>query len=301
MKTKILICGGTGFIGKNLAIKLSKNKNYIITLLSRSKLSKNFFKKNINFIKCDITNKKNLEKKVKKNFEYIINLSGNIDHKKKIQTLKTHFNGCKNILNFSLNSNLKLFIQIGSSLEYGNLTSPLTEDLNCKPVSYYGTAKYKATNYLMKFGKKKNLPFIILRPFQIYGPFQKFDRLIPQIIKSSLKNKNFKCTNGNQFRDYFYIDDFTNLIKKILKKKKIKSNVFNVGFGKPIKVRDVIEKITRIIKKGKPNYGSIRMRKDEILNLYPDTKKVKKFFNWSPKISINIGLKKTIRHYYETL
>lgn len=301
MKTKILICGGTGFIGKNLAIKLSKDKNYMITLLSRSKPPKNFFKKNINYIKCDITNKKNLKKKVKKNFEYIINLSGNIDHKEKIQTLKTHYNGCKNILNFSLNSNLKLFIQIGSSLEYGNLTSPLTEKLNCKPVSYYGTSKYKASKYLMNFGKKNQLPFIILRLFQIYGPFQKFDRLIPQIIRSSLKNKNFKCTNGNQFRDYLYIDDFTNLIKKILKKKRIKSNIFNVGYGKPIKVRDVIEKITRIIKKGKPNYGSIKMRKDEILNLYPDTKKVKKFFNWAPKISINIGLKKTIRHYNEIL
>ena len=113
----------------------------------------------------------------------------------------------------------------------------------------------------MNFGKKNQLPFIILRLFQIYGPFQKFDRLIPQIIRSSLKNKNFKCTNGNQFRDYLYIDDFTNLIKKILKKKRIKSNIFNVGYGKPIKVRDVIEKITRIIKKGKPNYERISKRR----------------------------------------
>ena len=70
--------------------------------------------------------------------------------------------------------------------------------------------------------KKKMSNFIILRPYQVYGPYQKYDRLIPMVIKSCLKNKKFPCTEGNQERDFLYVDDFTDLIIKILKKKILK-------------------------------------------------------------------------------
>ena len=79
--------------------------------------------------------------------------------------------------------------------------------------------------------------FIILRPYQVYGPYQKYDRLIPMVIKSCLKNKKFPCTEGNQERDFLYVDDFTDLIIKILRKKNFKNRIFNVGYGKPIKVK----------------------------------------------------------------
>ena len=213
--------------------------------------------------------------------------------------MNCHFNGCKNLVKFFNNTEIKTFIQVGSSLEYGNKTSPQSENERCNPRGSYGLSKYKASNFLKNFGKLYNFPYIIIRPYQIYGPNQKKNRLIPQTIEACLKNKKFDCTDGLQKRDFLFIDDFVDLIKKILKNKKIRKEIFNVGYGKPIKVRNIIEKIKKIIKKGKPKYGSIKMRKDEILKLYPNTRKVKKFFNWTPKIPINIGLKKTIRHYNE--
>ena len=94
-----------------------------------------------------------------------------------------------------------------------------------------------------------------------------------------------------------YVDDFTNLILKLLKKKQHKSNIFNVGSGNPIKVKKVINLINKITKRGKPLFGKIKMRKDEITELYPSIEKLKKELNWKPKININIGLKKTILFY----
>ena len=68
----------------------------------------------------------------------------------------------------------------------------------------------------------KNLKnYLILRPYQIYGPYQKMNRLIPMVINSCLKNKKFNCTDGSQLRDFLYVDDFSNLLIKIIKKREI--------------------------------------------------------------------------------
>lgn len=297
MKNKILILGGSGFIGQNLIIKLKKLRFGTITSLSR-KLPKSQRKiSGVEYIACDISNFKKLRKKIIHDYEYIINLSGNIDHKNKVQNLKTHYLGCKNIVNLFLKKKIKLFIQIGSSLEYGNAKSPQKESISCKPDSSYGLAKFKATNFLKKMNYKNKFPFIVLRLYQIYGPFQKLDRLIPYAIFSSLKNKKFKCTDGTQLRDFVYIDDLTDLFIKILKKNEMKYGIFNVGFGKPIKIKNILLLIKKITKKGEPLFGAIKMRKEEIIKLYPYTLKTNIFFKWKPKINIHKGLKKTISFY----
>lgn len=187
-------------------------------------------------------------------------------------------------------------MQSGSSLEYGKNASPQDEKMACSPISYYGKAKYLASKFLLH-NNKYNFKVIILRLYQVYGPNQKKDRLIPMVINSFLKNKNLKCTNGKQKRDFIYIDDLINLFLKIIKTKKLNSGIFNVGSGKPVSVKIVIDNIKKFIKKGKPIYGAIKMRKDEIKNLYPKINKVKKFFNWNANITLETGLKKTIRFY----
>ena len=127
--------------------------------------------------------------------------------------------------------------------------------------------------------------------------FKKDDRLIPFIIKSCIKNKSFPCSEGSQLRDFLYIDDFTNLIIKIIKRKKYIYGNFNVGFGRPTKVKNVIGLITKIIKKGTANFGRLKMRKDEIYKLYPSIKKLKKHLNGNQKLTLKNGIKKTINFY----
>jgi nucleoside-diphosphate-sugar epimerase len=297
MKKKILVAGGTGFIGYNLLRKLLKH-NFELYSLSSKPPKKIIKLKNVKYIVCDISEKKLLSKKIKINFDIVINLSGYVDHSKKIKTLLSHFNGCKNLFNlFKDRNNIKLFIQIGSSLEYGNIKSPQKESSRCHPRSFYGLAKYQATNFLNKQIKKVNFSILILRLYQVYGPHQSENRLIPHVINSCLKNREFDCTEGNQIRDFMHVDDFTNFIIKVLKKKKIDSEIINLGSGKPVKINEIILKIKKMIKSGKPRFGKIEMRKDEILKLYPDIKKLKKLFNWKPKIKINNGLRKTVNFY----
>ena len=296
MRKKILILGGSGFLGKNLLIKLVKFKRYKITSISNKTL-KNLKKiKKISYISCNINNYQKLRKKLKnKKFDFVINFSGNINHSDKKETFKAHFDCVKNIVKYIKLTKSGLFIQAGSSLEYGENKSPQNEKQICKPLSVYGEAKLLSSKFIMK-----NLnDFIILRPYQIYGPHQKKNRLIPITIDSCIKNLKFPCTQGSQKRDFLYIDDFIDLIIKILGSKKINSGIFNVGSGKPIKVKKVILTIVKKIKKGIPLFGKIKMRKDEKNSLYPNLNKTKKTFKWRPKINFDTGISKTINFYKE--
>lgn len=295
MSEKILVTGGTGFLGYNLLKKLSK-LNYKLSSLSTNKPKKEKKISNVNYIICDVANKIKLRNKIKKDYDYIVNFSGYVDHQKKTKTIKSHFNGCKNLVDHFKNSNIKNFIQIGSSMEYGVVKSPHKENTVCQPKGNYALAKYKASTYLKKIHKNLNFPFTIFRLYQIYGPHQSINRLIPIVINSCLKNKSFACTSGQQIRDFLYVEDLSNLIIKSIKRK-ARNKIYNVGSGKKIKVKDIIKNINTFIELGKPIYGKIKMRPEEALDNYPNISKVKKDFNWQPKVKLKVGLKRTIKFY----
>ncbi len=148
--------------------------------------------------------------------------------------------------------------------------------------------------------KKKNFPVTILRLYQVYGPKQDVNRIIPITITNALSNKKFDCSSGNQFKDFLYIDDLIDILIKILKKRNTAS-IINVGSGKPIKVKKLILNICELVGGGYPKFGVIPLRKDEINKLYPNLSILRKTSNWRPKIRLNDGLKKTIRYFAQEI
>mgnify|MGYP006089421459 CR=1 FL=1 len=298
-KKKILIVGGTGFIGFNLIKKLLKG-GFLITSLSYNKVKNKKRLKNIKYIFCDISKKDQVRSKIQSEYDYVVNLAGNIDHSNKKETYQSHYLGFKNLIDIFKKKKIKKFIQIGSSTEYGFEKSPQKEEKKTKIrnlKSIYSRSKLKSTNYGIHLYKKNNLPITIVRIFLSYGPGQKTDRLIPFVINSCLRDVKFDCTAGNQIRDYIYIDDVVNFLILLLKDKKTNGEILNLGSGKPVKIKLVIKEIAKQIKKGNPNFGLIKLRKDEPSQLYADTKKLKKFMKWSPKVNLINGLSKTIKFY----
>ena len=245
--------------------------------------------------------KRNFQKKIDGNFDYVVNLGGEVDHSKNNKTYKSHFIGVKNISNFFIiNKKISKFLQIGSSTEYMS-KSPQKENDLCMPVSIYGKSSLAFSNpaFAQKHNEKK-FPSLIFRLYQVYGPYQDLNRLIPIIINGCLKKqKRFNCSSGIQNRDFLYVDDLITIILKALNSK-IEGQIFNVGGGKKQNIKKVILKIKKIIKKGKPIFGKIKMRKDEKINTFPSINKIKKFLNWSPKISFNKGINKTIKYYIKS-
>lgn len=301
-REKILIIGGTGFIGYHLS-KFLISKNYKVTSLSTKPPSKNNKVIGVKYLFSDIVDFKNLNIG-KENYQYVVNLSGYVDHSNNKLTYNTHYIGCVNLYEKLKKKKLKKFIQIGSSLEYGNLLSPQKERQvkRLKLNSVYSRSKLLATKFLQKKHKENNFPVTIIRAYQIYGPNQKTNRLIPFVIKNCLNNKSFKCSDGSQLRDFLYVDDFINGIYKILKKKRnLDGEIINLGFGIPQSVKYVIKLIHKYLKKGTPIFGKIKLRKDENIIMYPSIKKANDLLQWKPKISLENGLKKTINYFKQEL
>ena len=181
MKKKILIVGGTGFLGHCLAKKCLKNNFHVISL-SRKRPEKDRFLKKVKYLYADISNKKQIKNKLNLKFNYIVNFGGDVDHHGK-NTYKSHYNGCKNLTDILKKKKIEKFVQIGSSVEYANQKAPHSEvNKNVKfsqLKSIYAKAKFSSTNHLLRLFKKEKFPVIILRPYLIYGPGQDINRLIP--------------------------------------------------------------------------------------------------------------------------
>ena len=140
-------------------------------------------------------------------------------------------------------------------------------------------------------------PVIILRFFLIYGSKQDDNRILPQVIRGCLKNKKFNVSKGDQIRDFCYIDDAINAIFLALKSEKTNGEIFNIGSGKPKKIKKVINQICKIIGKGKPQFGKISYRKGENMKLYPNINKARIKLKWKPKMNFDRGIRIVINSF----
>ena len=298
MSKKILITGATGFIGYHLA-KYCLKLNWSVTSISTKKPIKTRKLKNVEYLICDLYDKNKLNKKLSLDFDYVVNLAGYVDHSNRDRIIKSHYIGCKNLSTILLKTKIKKFIQVGSSIEYGKIRSPQLENKNNKQRTFsaYGEAKLKSTKFLLNLSKKFNFPVTILRLYLVYGPYQDANRVVPITILNAIKNKKFDCSNGLQLRDFTYIEDVIEAIIKTLKNRQSTGQIINIGQGKPVSIKRVINKICELLNSGKPQFGKIDLRKDEIMKLYPNILKAKKILNWKPRISLENGLKKTIKFF----
>lgn len=299
---KILIIGGTGFIGMHLVKRCIKGTPYITCLSLTGFDNKKTLEKNVEYLKSDVTNKKKLQSVLhNKAFDYIFNLGGYIDHTHYFnggrKVIETHFVGLLNILDCIDVKSLKGFVQIGSSDEYGNVPSPQRETMRESPISPYSHAKVAASHFIQMLNRTEGFPGVVLRFFLVYGPGQDNKRFLPQIINGCLNNIEFKTSEGKQLRDFCYIDDVIEAMIKAAALPQSKGKVINIASGTPVMIKDVIQKVMLFTGGGKPMWGAHPYRVGENMQLYADISLAKNVLHWEPQVSLDVGLKKTIEYY----
>ncbi len=301
--SKIIVAGGSGFIGANLISDLISNGNKVISISkSKNKLKRKV--KNAQYIFHD------LEQPIKEKFsedfadvDYIINCSGYIDHSDfrdyGIEVFYEHFNSLISLTNLAIDLRVKTFVHLGSSDEYGDNKSPIKESVRESPISPYSLAKLSSTFYLQQCFKQGILNTVILRPFLIFGEMQSKNRFLPYLINNCIKDNEFKVTKGEQIRDYLYIKDFNQALIKTLNNEKAYGEIINIASGIPLSIKDVISEVNKIIGKGRPIYGGVDYRENESMELYADINKAKLILDWEPKYDFKKTLQKVISWYYE--
>ena len=300
IKPHLLVVGGTGYIGYHLTLA-AKKKGWKVTSISKSHPPKHRYINGVKYLKIDISNLKTLRKKLTDSYTYVVNLGGYVSHisfkDRKNEVVKSHFLGLINLTKIFSNKKIKKFIQIGSSVEYGEMEAPQNENQHGLPESPYALAKLAATQFLLMLYKSKKFPVIILRFFQVYGPNQDENRFLPQVIKGCLGNKKFPTSAGNQVRDFCHIEDIISAIFLSLNVTQANGEIFNIGSGEPKKIKYIVRQICKIVGKGKAQFGRIKYRENENMRLYPNIKKARIILKWQPKIKFNKGIKTVINSY----
>lgn len=291
---RILITGIDGFIGKHLAKALAENGHQV---------------KGLDRGSGGVLNKKLVGKSVG-NSEIIIHLAALTSHKdiieNKFETLETNLQGTKNVLDaFSKSKKTRKFLYASSGKVYGRLNKlPISETHPTNPLNILGKSKLIAEKLIDFYANDTSTSlsasqkeFIIFRIFNVYGPLQDKNFLIPTIIKQLGKGKS-QLTLGDigAKRDYLYIDDLVNaFVLAIEKKEKTGISIYNVCSGKATSARQIVKIISKIkgrsIKiKTNPNL----YRRDEAKVEYGSYKLIQKTLGWKPKVSLQEGLKKMI-------
>ncbi len=297
----LLVVGGTGFIGGHLVCK-AVALGYQTTVLSLHTPLENKKIDGVDYIVADLISSQQLHQKLtSKQFNYVVNLGGYVDHSKYLaggrEVIDAHFIGVQNLIQCLDWGSLRAFVQIGSSDEYGNQSAPQHEGLNEMPISPYSMGKSAVGQMLQMLHRTESFPAVVLRLFLVYGVGQDQRRFLPQVINGCLKSESFATSLGEQLRDFCYVDDIVNGVILAMTSPLAFGEVINLASGVPVRIRHVLEKVQTIIGQGEPLFGKFPYRAGESMALYADISKAKRLLSWEPKIGLDEGLEKTIGFY----
>lgn len=291
-KKRILICGGTGFIGERLVKKLLE-QGRDINLLAHDKIPSYFKGKNLHIFKGNILDKESLRRSLKET-DVVVNLVGSFN--KDIYLINVL--GSFNLLEVCEESNIKKIIFISSEAVYGECIGRPNIESDCpRPTTEYGFSKYIAEKAYKFYSERYNIPIIILRLSSIYGPGQKIGvGVLSSFLDSAFKNQPITIQgDGKQRRDFLYIDDAVNAIIKSINYKTGSFEIFNISGINQTSLLELISLIEKhFCKKIKIKF--LGSKKQDIKNMCSDYGKAKRLLNYEPKISLKEGILKMINY-----
>tara|TARA_B100000989_G_scaffold296581_1_gene280148 strand:- start:3098 stop:4090 length:993 start_codon:yes stop_codon:yes gene_type:complete len=301
---KLLITGGAGFIGSHFVDLVIKKKNVKKILVidnledgSLRNLKSALKSKKVKFVKADIRDFKKI-KNLFKNVDKVVHFAALSDVVPSIVEPKLYMdnniNGTINILESMKINKVKKIVYAASSSCYGIPKNfPTNENSPLDPRYPYAMSKLICEDIIEHWSKVYGFSFLSLRLFNVYGTRSRtnsaYGAALGVFLKQKILNKPFTIVgNGNQTRDFIYVSDVCNAFYKALNKK-LSNQKFNIGYGKPRKVNEMVKII------GGPKIF-VPKRPGEPDCTHADISKAKKLLSWKPKVTLEKGLNIVIKN-----
>jgi len=306
---RVLVTGAGGFIGSHLTERLvdlgaqvtaflrynSRADEAMIRLLPPEK------KKKIRIIYGELRQSETV-KKAMKNIDIVFNLAALISipysylHPQEV--IETNTLGTLNVLTAAREEEVEKLVQTSTSEVYGTAQYiPIDEKHPKQPQSPYSASKIAADAIALSFYYSFNLPVAIIRPFNAYGPRQSDRAVIPAIISQALVKKKVLLGSTTPTRDLNFVSDTVEGFIKIAESENSIGEEINIGSGFEISISDLAEKIVCLVGKEVKlikDEKRVRPEKSEVERLLADNSKARKLLGWSPRVSLDAGLKMTI-------
>jgi dTDP-glucose 4,6-dehydratase len=311
--TRILVTGGAGFIGSNFVRALLKTPSYRVTVIDKltyagnpANLKSVVKNPRFRFVKGDIRDRP-LVRRLLRQVDQVINFAAETHIDRSIYDLdpfvNTDFVGAYVLLSEFRRNPRERFVQISTSEVYGSAqTAPMTEDHPLDAQSPYAATKAGADRLAYSYYRTYDLPILVIRPFNNYGPYQFPEKLIPFFITSAIDDRPLLVYgSGRNTRDWVYVEDCCAALRRALEVdvRKVKGQVINVGSGKEASVLDIASIILEQLGKPASLLRYIADRPGHVERLISSTRKSKRLLDWKAATAFAGGLKKTVAWYQE--
>ena len=296
---KILLTGGSGFIASHLVNHLLENGHHVKVLDLKEPHAKH---KNLEFAKKSILD--NIIQDIKgcdAVFHFAALLGVDNSDRRPLDTMKVNLEGSVNVFKSALEAGVKRMIFSSSSEVYGEPRElPIKEDSVKGPVSTYGVSKLASEIYAKAFNQELGADIKIVRFFNVYGPGQESNWVVPIFVNKALRNETITVFgNGNQTRCFTYVEDIADGVLKVFEKGKT-GEAYNIGNNSPTTILELAQIVkeaakskSEIIKLG---FGKdTRLKEREIEYRIPDISKMKAL-GWQPKTMVGDGIKNILKN-----
>ncbi len=307
MLTNVLITGGAGFIGSSLADRLLEENFNVIVVdnfsdyyspdIKRNNIKEALKKDNYKLYEIDIENLGELEKVFAENkIDVIVHLAARAGVRPSIEMpvkyVETNILGTTNILEMMRKYGVKKMSMASSSSVYGNCKADkFSEDLDIhQPISPYAATKLADELICYTYHHLFDLQICMLRFFTVYGPRQRPDLAINKFVRLIEAGEPIDMYgDGSTMRDYTYIDDIVDGIRKTLDYNGSGFEIFNLGGGSPVTLRDMISTIEKALDK-KAIINMLPMQPGDVDKTVSDITKAQKMLEYSPKVDFKSGI-----------
>jgi nucleoside-diphosphate-sugar epimerase len=211
--------------------------------------------------------------------------------------LNLNVHGIANLLDALRSRPSAKFVFTGSANVYGE-GERVPETHALEPGNMLGATKACATILMQTYSRLYQLPTVELRLYTPFGPWERPGRLLPHVILSALKGEDIRMTAGTQERDYLYIDDVVDAMLRAASHPLPPGTVLNICSGIGTPVRDIVVRMLALM--GDPvrvQLGAVPTRPDEIWKFSGDNSLAMRMLDWSPKTSLEVGLKRMLDWY----
>jgi dTDP-glucose 4,6-dehydratase len=311
----LLITGGAGFIGSNFIEYWLKNYSddriIVLDALTYAGNPQNFpdaikNSKRFEFWYGNVTNEEIVNELVSRS-DIVVHFAAEshvarsiFDNKIFYQTdvLGTHAIANAVLKNYD---KVERFLHISTSEVYGTaLTNPMTEDHPLNPMSPYASAKAGADRLVYSYWVTYDIPAIIVRPFNQYGPLQHLEKAIPRFITSAFKNEPLTVHgDGSARRDWLYVEDTCERLDKIIHApiEQVRGEVFNLGSGFDLDVLSIAKMILEATNRSEDLLEFIGDRLGQVQHHISSTEKSERVLEITPGRPFEKGLEQTIEWY----
>ena len=304
---KIVITGGTGFIGSNLVERLiSMGNRPVLLIRKKSDIARiKSFLQNIELVETDLLEDNDLNgviSKIKPDIIFHLSSYGvysytDFNPKNTEDMVRSNVLATSNLLHIAEQAGCKIFVNTGTCFEYGEGNDPFKETDPLNPCNVYGASKVMSSQICNILSKTFQMKIITLRPFTVYGPHQDNRRFIATVINSCTNNVGIKLSKKQIIRDYTFVDDVIDAYIIAAKKgENLSGEAFNISTGSGEKLKYVANLIMQLaeVKKIKMQEGMFPERQGEVYSLIGNPEKAHKLLGWKAKHSLSEGLLKTI-------